>query len=170
MDKSCKRTHTHTHTHTNILFGDNTRGCQRDTVLKKIPRLASPFWSGWNSLGRDPGFLSLLHSAFTHRLPAALGLSGTGERTKNKCSSWRTAGSHTQPDPHPAAHAYPFSSRPASGCALREADCFQKRTDSEPAPVRLLGPAGGLPSWALATPSSVAALESSAPSRRSGAP
>lgn len=94
LDKSCTRTYTRTHTHEHS-FGDNTRACQRETVPKKIPRLAFPLGSGWNSLLRDPDFLSLLHSAFTHRLPAALGLFGTGEKTKNKCCSWRSC-----PFPH----------------------------------------------------------------------
>lgn len=73
---------------------------------------------------------------------------GLGRRLKISAALGGAAGSHTQPDPHPEAHAYPFS-RPASGCALRKACCFQNGTDSEPAPVWVLVTAGGLSSLAL---------------------
>lgn len=98
-DRSCKHTHTRACTHRNILFSDNTGACQRETVLKKIPCLASPFWSGWNSLPTDPDFLSLLHSAFTPGSQLLSVYLGLGRRLKISVALGEAAGSHTQPGP-----------------------------------------------------------------------
>lgn len=71
---------------------------------------------------------------------------GLGRRLKISAALGGAAGSHTQPDPHPEAHAYPFSRR-ESGWALRKACHFQKRTHSEPAPVWVAGPLGVCCPW-----------------------
>lgn len=73
---------------------------------------------------------------------------GLGRRLKISAALGGAAGSHTQPDPHPEAHAYPFSRR-ASGWALRKACHFQKKNTFRTSSGLGCWPAGCLLSVAL---------------------
>lgn len=73
---------------------------------------------------------------------------GLGRRLKISAALGGAAGSHTQPDPHPEAHAYPFSRR-VSGWALRKRLSFPKKNIFRTSSGLGCWPAGCLLSLAL---------------------